>query len=451
MVFGTLNREIRIAIIHVKFPNIMKKILLIILVIIYSGQLVIGQEKVKADAIPDPSIDEYKPLTVKLNKDGSKYIRFIMWGQFWLIGQNNSNDEFKVSANLRRARFLAFAQISPRFMILMHFGVNSLNPNSMDPIGNRSNGPQLFMHGAWTEFAVVQKHLYIGGGLHYWNGISRLTSESTLNFLTLDNYRRSWAVLGLTDQFARHLGVYAKGKFGGFAYRISANAPLVNSLDVSKIPTEWNGEILYTGKKEYPDQAAWSYQGYFEYMFFDKEGDKLPYKVGSYLGKKKVLNIGAGFFLHPKGSITYNAPVNDIDSTMTQHNVSHFAVDVFYDTPLGTGGLTVYAVYYLFDYGPEYTLGQTYGTGNSILVQVGYLAPKFSKKISLQPYVAYNTANFNAFDNTGNAVRAGLNMFLNGHHAKLTLEYQTTQNMYNNSDAKPSRGNSIVLQAQIFL
>ena len=163
-----------------------------------------------------------------------------------------------------------------------------------------------------------------------------------------------------------------------------------------------------------------------------------------------VLNIGAGFFLHPKGSITYNAPVNDIDSTMTQHNVSHFAVDIFYDTPLGTGGLTAYAVYYSFDYGPKYTLGQTYGTGNSILVQVGYLAPKFSKKISLQPYVAYNTANFNAFDNAGNSVRAGLNMFLNGHHSKLTLEYQTTQNMYNGSD-KPSRGNRIVLQAQVFL
>ncbi len=444
----------------------MKKLLLIVLVIIYSGQFVIGQEKVKADAIPDPSIDEYKPLTLKLNKDGSKYIRFIMWGQFWLVGQNNSNDEFKVSANLRRARFLAFAQISPRFMILMHFGVNSLNANSMDPIGNRSNGPQLFMHGAWTEFAVVQKYFYIGAGLHYWNGISRLTNQSTLNFMTLDNYRRAWSVLGLTDQFARHLGVYAKGKIGGFAYRVSVNTPIVNSLDVEKIPNakipeEWVGQILYTGKKEYPDQAGWAYSGYFEYMFFDKESDKLPYKVGTYLGKKKVLNVGAGFFAHPNGSITYNPGPGEVDGSKTQHNVSHFAFDIFYDTPLGTGGLTAYAVYYLFNYGPDYTLlvkdgddykpGQTYGTGNSILVQVGYLAPKFSKKISLQPYVAYNTANFDAFDNTGNAVRAGLNMFLNGHHAKLTLEYQTTQNMYNSSDAKPSRSNSIVLQAQIFL
>lgn len=428
----------------------MRKILFTILILVFSGSFVVAQEKDKVN-VPDPSVDEYKPLSLKLNKDGSKYIRFIMWGQFWLTGQNNSAGEFKVNVNLRRARFLAFAQVSPRFMILMHIGVNSLNENSMDPVGSRSNGPQVFLHGAWSEFAIVQKHLYIGGGLHYWNGISRLTNQSTLNFLTLDNYRRAWSVLGLSDQFARHLGIYAKGKFGGFAYRLAANSPLINSLDVNRIPTAWDGQTLYTGKKEFRDDAAWSYQGYFEYMFFDKESDKLPYKVGTYLGKKKVLNIGAGFFYHGKGSITYNAPTDSNDSTMTQNNVSHFAFDIFYDTPLGSGGLTAYAVYYAFDYGPNYTLGQTYGTGNSVLVQVGYLAPKFSNKISLQPYAAYNTASFKAFDNGGNALRAGLNMFLNGHHAKLTLEYTTTQDMYNSVDSKPGRKSSIVLQAQIFL
>ncbi len=125
----------------------MKKFLLIIFLMTYSLFLIQAQEKDKV-TIPDPSVDDYKPLTLKLNKDGSKYVRFIMWGQFWLTGTENSSGEFKVGANLRRARFLAFAQVSPRFMILLHFGVNSLNENTMDPVGNRSNGPQLFMHGA---------------------------------------------------------------------------------------------------------------------------------------------------------------------------------------------------------------------------------------------------------------------------------------------------------------
>lgn len=432
----------------------MRTILFAILIMVFSIQLVFAQEKDKI-TVPDPSVSDYKPLTLNLNSDGSKYIRFIMWGQFWLSGANNSAGDFTVTPSLRRVRFMAYAQVSQRFLILMHFGVNSLNQANMNTTGNAALGPQLFLHGAWSEFAVVQKKLYIGGGLHYWSGISRLTNSSTLNFLTLDNYRRAWSVLGLTDQFARHLGVYAKGQLGRFAYRLAANSPLVNSLDVARIPGDTIREstTLYTSKYEYSqgnitglNSAAWSYQGYFEFMLFDKESDKLPYKVGTYLGKKKVLNIGAGFFYHPNGSLTYNA-----DSIFVQNNVSHIAVDVFYDTPLGSGGLTAYGAYYMFDYGPEYKLGQTYGTGNSILVQVGYLAPNFSNKISLQPYVAYNTANFKAFDNSGSAVRAGVNMFMDGHHSKLTLEYTTTQDMFDNGATKPERRNAIVLQAQIFL
>lgn len=422
----------------------MKKLLFIILLAFLSSTFLKAQEK-NAVTVPDPTVSDYVPLTVKLDADGSKFIRFLMWGQFWLSGADNSEGNFQIQPSLRRMRFLAYAQVSPRFMILMHFGVNSLNPNNMGTTGNDVNGPLLFLHGAWMEYAVVQKYLYLGGGLHYWNGISRLTNSSTLNFMTLDNYRRSWATLGLSDQYARHLGIFAKGKIGKLDYRFAADAPIKNSLDVSKIPTEWNGQILYTGRYELPYEADWSYQGYVEYEFLGQESDKLPYKVGTYLGKMKVFNLGAGFFAQPKGTVTYNA-----DSTLTPHNVSHFAFDAFYDSPVGKGAITAYAVYYLYNYGPNYVYGQTYGTGNSLLLQAGYLIPRFCNKMSFQPYVAYNTANFDYYENAGNSVRAGLNMFMDGHHSKLTLEYSTTQDMYTGA-SKPGRVWGLVLQAQVFL
>ena len=129
----------------------MKKLMLTILILVITGQLIFAQEKDKV-VVPDPSVDEYKPLSLKLNKDGSKYIRFILWGQFWLTGTENANNEFTVNANLRRARLLTFAQVSPRFMILLHIGVNSLNENSMDPLGNGSDGPQVFF--AWCPVGV---------------------------------------------------------------------------------------------------------------------------------------------------------------------------------------------------------------------------------------------------------------------------------------------------------
>jgi len=37
------------------------------------------------------------------------------------------------------------------------------------------------------------------------------------------------------------------------------------------------------------------YQGYFMYQFLDQESNFGPGMAGSYLGKKKVFNIGAGF------------------------------------------------------------------------------------------------------------------------------------------------------------
>ena len=59
----------------------------------------------------------YKPLIIKLNEDGSKYVRFIMWHQLWVTTNNLAleNNKLQLSTSIRRSRFLAFAQVSPRF------------------------------------------------------------------------------------------------------------------------------------------------------------------------------------------------------------------------------------------------------------------------------------------------------------------------------------------------
>ena len=48
--------------------------------------------------------------------------------------------------------------------------------------------------------------------------------------MTLDNNRQSWSTIGLTDQFARHVGVFGKGSFGKLQYRVAINDALTNSL-----------------------------------------------------------------------------------------------------------------------------------------------------------------------------------------------------------------------------
>ncbi|ANQ51202.1 hypothetical protein MY04_3858 [Flammeovirga sp. MY04] len=393
---------------------------------------------------------EYKPLKLDLSDDGQKYIRFILWNQFQ-IADNNMADDSGFGLNIRRTRMLAYAQISERFMVLTHFGVNNVNAYNMDPLGNRNttdgtvNTTQIFLHDAWGEFKVSNNEtLFIGAGLHYWNGLSRMSNSGTLNFMTMDNYRQSWASLGLSDQFGRHVGVYAKGFLGRLRYQVSINEPISNALGSAEQDDLENGSVTYSGRRVLGNDAKLVLQGYFEYNFLDKESNKLPFRTGSYLGKKKVFNIGAGFFNHNNGVVKMQ---NDLPEG---GDVNHFAVDSYYDAPVGNGAINAYVAYYNFNYGfDEYHYGTTYGTGNSFYGQFGYLLPFTTKQGRMMPYVAYSTRNFKAFDNAGDGVQLGVNWFINGHNAKLTLEYANTQPNW--SGERPDRVHGLVLQTHIFL
>ena len=388
----------------------------------------------------------YKPLTLKLNDNGSKYIRFIVWTQVWAQTNNLSVDGAKtqITPFMRRSRFLAYAQVSPRFLILTHFGLNGLTPTNLDPLGNGGNGPQLFLHDAWTEFKVTKGDgLHIGAGLHYWKGLTRLSSASTLNFMTMDQPRPfvHWHSLGITDQFARHLGIYAKGAVGKFDYRLAVNSP---SRTVLGSGNSYGGDktLTYTGvantDKNGDPTGNTIIEGYFRYNFMDKESIKLPYNVGTYLGSKKVFALGAGFFAHPNGM--YDA------ATAEHSNVLHLAADAFLDYPIGGGGNAVnaYVSYMNFNYGENY-ISRWAGTGSVIYGQLGF----YLKSLKLMPYVAYQSANYQGQADPLSGLDIGLNYFILGHNAKLTLQYHSLTNDFR--DAASGDVKQLQMQAHIFL
>lgn len=80
--------------------------------------------------------------------------------------------------------------------------------------GRRETNPFAFVHDAWIEQRIWNDHLNIGCGLHSWWGISRMTNTSTLNLMTLDSPIFTWPLFQRSDQFARQLGIYAKGQVG---------------------------------------------------------------------------------------------------------------------------------------------------------------------------------------------------------------------------------------------
>ncbi len=400
--------------------------------------------------LPDLSFSQGSPdynggIKIKLDEEGSKYIRVISWGQFWAQYRDEVPDDVsKTNFSIRRARMLTYSQINKDFLILTHFGLNSLNGDNQSPIGTGDRS-QLFFHDFWLQYSLGKDHA-VGAGLHYWNGISRLNNQSTLNMMTLDNNRQSWATIGLSDQFARHIGVYLKGTFGKFQYRVAINETGTNTLDsgIDLADPDLNtGVTRYAGRELLGSKdAGKNFAGYFDYHFLDQESNFLPYKVGSYLGGKKVFNVGAGFFYHPDGSVI----IND-DLSLDGQDVAIFAVDAFYDAPLGENGsaITAYATYQNNDYGDDFTLGQTYETGSMLYGHVGYLIPNTDKKIKFQPYTSFNYRSIDAIDDNATTFGVGANAYFSGHHSKLTLEYQNIK--YGDNDAQ----SVVTLQAMIYL
>lgn len=380
---------------------------------------------------------------VNFNDEGTKYFRLINWHQFWLNGQlpANSTSNFTVTPSLRRSRLLMFAQLSDRFLIVTHFGLNSLTPAGLDPTG-QSSAAQIFMHDAWVEYKV-NKYLYMGGGLHYWNGISRLNNQSTLNFLPLDNARHSWASIGTSDQFGRHLGVYGKGKIGKLDYRLAWNSAMINSIDANAGLIAKVDKAVYTGRKTFGTKSSNIYSAYVNYQFLDQESNKLPYMVGSYFGTKRVFNIGGGFLSHPKGAVVL------VDTTKTAENVLVWAIDAFADLPVGDkkAAFTGYLSFQNNNYGKNYQLGggsQDVFTGKVVYFQGGFVLPN-NGSFAWQPYVTMTRKSITALDASSMDYGLGINALISGHNAKLTLEYRHLD-LIGKDDS-----NQIMFQAAIFL
>ena len=220
--------------------------------------------------------------------------------------------------------------------------------------------------------------------------------------------------------------------------KFAINDAITNGLDTRN--PEVGGSAVYGGKRILGSKdAGKAYAGYFDYQLFDEESNFLPFKVGSYLGTKKVFNIGAGFFYHPNGSV-----IMDNAGNLKGENVSIFAIDAFYDVPVGSNNsaVTAYATYQSNNYGKDYRFS-AYGTGSMLYAHFGYLIGRDKAKTRFQPYLSYASNSYDAVSDNLNILGLGINAYLSGHNAKLTLEYQ-------NQNYTSSTG-TLTLQAEIYL
>jgi hypothetical protein len=441
-------------------------------------------------------------LKVPLDSTGDRYIRFGLWNQIWYRNQHNNPGslingkakEHTWDIGARRLRFLIFAQISPRYLILTHFGINNQTFTTGGLSGSNGTGPnglgkkpQLFFHDVWNEYAIIPSvdlttqapnnySLYVGGGLHYWWGISRLSSASTVNFLTIDAPIINWPLVEFSDQFVRQFGFYAKGKLGKLNYIAAINKPFATNQ--SPVFDNLKNELVAIDNN---GDAKAAITGYFDYRFFDQESNALPYRVGTYVGTRKVFNLGLGFYHNQDGTKS-----TDLLGKIEQHDITLLGADVFADLPIGSVSrnmaFTAYAVWYNYNFGPNYwrTIGimntsssfnpslpvvqQTLngpgdsrvfvGTGDIFYTQAGVLLPKLKKyKTRVQPFAAYTRKQLEFFDEPGMYWDAGFNLYLDGHHAKITTQYSSRPLYFQQGTKRLINGyrGEVLIQLQIFL
>jgi hypothetical protein len=458
--------------------------------------LVFGTSQVQ-NVFAQGSSDYGSGLKLNINPEGTKYVRFILWNQMWMrsiqnnpgtaVNGNPANSTFDIGA--RRLRMLAYAQITPRYLVLTHIGINNqtfLNGGAAGSAGVGGYGagkkPGLFFHDIWNEYAVVpamnpatktanKNTLYIGAGLHYWWGISRMTNGSTLNFLAIDAPIFNWPLIENSDQFARLFGIYAKGKLGKIDYRLNWNKPFATNTNVGAGTTVADNVAVDNN-----GISKMSYGGYASYQFFDQEANLLPFTVGTYVGTKKVFNIGAGIYNQPEGTSSH------VGTTVNKHSITLAAVDVFADIPVGekakNAAVTAYSVFYNYDFGPNYmrnigimNVGTNdpaftgaralagpgnarpmIGTGQIWYTQAGFLLPKTTDKpkMRVQPFGAFTYKNFEALKKSSTSFDFGSNFFIDGHHAKITLQY-STRPIYTAVDKIEGSKGEFLIQFQTYL
>jgi hypothetical protein len=466
----------------------------------------------RPDAVPTPS-DYGRGMTVLLDDEGKKYIRFLTWNQVWTNFTDNNpgtvsvqkmgrDDEGKqiieerlkdnsLDIGLRRARILTYSQLTEKYLILLHLGLNNqtfTNGGGSGTVGFGPYGagkkPQVFVHDVWNEYAVIPASecgdfsLSVGAGLHYWNGVSRKASSSTMGYMTVDAPIFCWPNIEFSDQFARQLGWYAKGKYDKLDYRLSVNHPF-NTDDGNALNRERAVNIA---------SHTLAYAGYLEWQFWDQESNLLPYKTSTWLGDRSVFNLGAGFYFHPNAS----GILDGDDRLRKQHHLA-VGVDCYLDKPVGDCGaaITFYGVYYIFDYGDNYfrnigimNTGQLgspkfladqrvtptisgagnmqpfLGTGEILYLEGGYVLPTWvlgDRHGKLQPFGAFTHKNLAYLDDPAFNWDMGVNYLIDGHRAKLTFQYSLRPQFFERTDGETVRrvaegyGGQFIIQAQIAL
>ena len=464
-----------------------------------------GKPTTTAQAAPQPAdptakkpVPDKSELKYNFNESGTHFFKATFLNQAWFrfnqsnpgstVVQDPADNTFDIG--LRRTRIQAFGQISDHIFLYFQFGMNNFNYQNGFPSFNTNGTPSnrkvaAFFHDAVGEYLVFKNkdYLKIGGGLTVVNGLSRFSQPSVSSIMSMDLPVFAQATVDQTDEFSRKLSLYARGQVGPLDYRVVLTDPFPIQTNGATPPALGsNASFALRGHHK-------QYQGFFMCQFLDKETNQTPgYMTGTYLGKKSVFNLEAGFITQ-KNAMWRREGNTGASTDTTYQDMNLWSVASFLDLPLNrrTGtAINAYLGYFHTDYGTNYLrfngimnpatgqaagtapggLGGTqgnafpmFGTGSVVYTQFGYLMKQdlFGPgNGTLMPYVQAQIASYQRISQTLGIYNIGINYLNKGHNGKFTLDYQNRPYYQAAVDAAnrlapTGRAGQLTLQYQVFI
>ncbi len=405
-----------------------------------------------------------KGIVFPLSDEGKYHVKLgfnaQLWARYSQLNPNTYNysgDKIDSHADflIRRSTISLSASLDKFFFFSM-FGLSSQTQSESYGIYTNSK-PALLMYDLYVSRAFFNRHLYAGYGLNLYHGLSRYASASAVSSLGVDVPLLNDPYAITTEQIARQLGLFIDGMASNLKYRFVLASPFI--INASYRPTmgiDKAADIPNTNLKA---------EGYIAWQFWDKEIKPVPFMTATYLGKKRMLNIGTGFQYHHNACGTLTASGDTL-----LHNQLSFAADLFMDLPFKNGSaLTLYGAWFNYDLGPNYYrsggLANTFrstspsgggitepdaGTGTAIATQIGYLLPfKIASKHMIQPYYEGEYRFYDALEDNAMHHNMGINYYVEGQNIKFTLQHNLRP--YFNGIKKESNKSQIIFRIQIMM
>ena len=255
--------------------------------------------------------------------------------------------------------------------------------------------------------------------------LTREVQEGCFDPLSID---RSPFILGpftksMDELSTRDVGLVLWGNFreGMFQYRVAAMRG-----------NNWGSGM--------PDDIGFRYTARVHATFFDQESG-VVYR-GSYLGQKRVLTLGAGY--ERQGNAVYSS------GTTGAEDYWAYTYDLFYEHPTDYGTFTVSGAYLQADFG-EAGVREVLDAQNAAGERTGFYWKGGYLYWKLQGFARFEHWAFAKLDGVAgqelDRYVAGLNFFLKGQNARLTLEYAHVDF----EKRVTSDFNTVLVQAQVQL